>query len=253
MIFCRFTTGNDAHYGIVENHQVFEIEPDPFSKFETIRDPLPVSKVRFLAPVLPSKIVAIGVNYREHGKEMNHEIPQEPKIFLKPASAVLDPEEPICYPSISQRVDYEAELAVVIKQRAKNINEKDAEKYIFGYTCFNDVTARDLQQKDGQWSRAKGFDTFAPLGPWIVSDLDVSNLSIESYLNGELKQSANTRELIFKVPFLISFISQVMTLEPGDVIATGTPPGIGPMQPGDEIVVRIEGIGVLRNYVSSPL
>lgn len=228
-----------------------EITPDPFSKFETDDEPIPFDEIQLLAPVTPKKIVAIGVNYRKHAVEMKHELPKEPLIFLKPSTAVIGPQETIRYPKMSKRVDYEAELAVVIKQKSKNVPMEKVSEYILGYTCFNDVTARDLQKSDGQWSRAKGFDTFAPIGPWIVSDLDASDLLIESYLNGESKQSARTSDMIFNPTQLVSFISQIMTLEPGDVIATGTPSGIGPMQPGDQIDVKIEGIGLLTNMVES--
>lgn len=248
-IFCRFSAGDSPRYGIVENHQVTEISPDPFSDFETMGEQLALSEVRLLPPVLPSKIVAVGINYKEHAQEMRHSIPAEPMLFLKPTSAVIGPNDAILVPPMASRVDFEAELAVVIKKKAKNVSPENAGDFILGYTCFNDVTARDLQKKDGQWSRAKGFDTFAPLGPWIVSDLDVSDLPVESYLNGELKQSARTHDMIFGVPFLISHISKIMTLEPGDVVATGTPSGIGAMQPGDFIDIRIEGIGILRNSI----
>lgn len=254
MIFCRFSTGDagtEAKYGMISEHAVMEISPNPFDPFEVIGEPIPLSQISLLAPTLPSKIVAVGVNYKEHAKEMDHALPEEPKIFLKPPSAVISHEEAIRYPTMAARVDFEGELAVVMKQRAKNIEPENTEKYILGYTCFNDVTARDLQKKDGQWSRAKGFDTFAPMGPWIVSELDVTDLPIESYLNGELKQSGRTRDMIFKVPELVSFISKIMTLQPGDLIATGTPSGIGPMKAGDQIDIRIEGIGVLRNTVAT--
>lgn len=249
MIFCRFNIEGEQKYGIVESHQVQEISPNPFGKFEEVGDSVPLNEIQLLAPVMPSKIVAVGLNYKKHAEEMKENIPENPIIFLKPASSVLNPQETIQYPKMAARVDYEAELAVIIKQRAKDVEPNDTGKYILGYTCFNDVTARDLQKKDGQWSRAKGFDTFSPIGPWIVNDLDVQDLQIESYLNGELKQSSRTSDMIFNVAQLVSFISKVMTLEPGDVIATGTPSGIGPMKQGDQIDVRIEGVGVLRNIV----
>jgi 2-keto-4-pentenoate hydratase/2-oxohepta-3-ene-1,7-dioic acid hydratase in catechol pathway len=193
--------------------------------------------------------VAVGVNYQDHAAEFKKDLPKEPLLFLKPSTAVLGPQEPIHLPSRSRRVDYEAELAVVIRKRTSKIGPEETPDFILGYTCINDVTARDLQKEDGQWTRAKGFDTFAPLGPWIVTDLSPDNLKIESYLNGERRQSASTVQLIFKVPALVSFISQVMTLLPGDVIATGTPAGVGPMKSGDTIEVVIEGIGRLTNPV----
>jgi 2-keto-4-pentenoate hydratase/2-oxohepta-3-ene-1,7-dioic acid hydratase in catechol pathway len=175
-------------------------------------------------------------------------LPEDPIIFIKPPSAAIGPGGEIIYPSSSKHVDYEGELAVVIGKRAKNISSSFASDYILGYTCFNDVTARDLQQKDGQWTRAKSFDTFAPLGPWIA-DIDPSELDIRTRVNGIFKQDSNTSDLIFSVPRLVEFISQIMTLEPGDVIATGTPPGVGPLKSGDVVEIEIEGIGVLRNFV----
>jgi 2-keto-4-pentenoate hydratase/2-oxohepta-3-ene-1,7-dioic acid hydratase in catechol pathway len=193
--------------------------------------------------------VAVGKNYVEHVKEFSGEIPKEPILFLKPASALLPTEGEIVYPTLAQRVDYEAELGVVIKHRTRGIPPEQAGEVILGYTCVNDVTARDLQKRDGQWTRAKSFDTFAPVGPWIVTDLDPNDLKIESFLNGIPKQSGRTSQMIFGINTLISFISSVMTLEPGDLIATGTPAGVGPMQRGDLIEVSIEGIGTLRNRV----
>lgn len=199
----------------------------------------------------PSKIVCAGLNYIDHAKELNMKIPDEPIIFLKPSSSVIFSNEKIKYPRMSKRVDYEAELAVVIGKKCKNVSDKNAKKYILGYACLNDVTSRDLQKKDGQWTRAKSFDTFCPLGPHIVSGINPDNLKIELYLNGELKQSSNTKNLIFKIPELVSFISKIMTLEKYDVIATGTPVGVGPVKIGDKIEVKIEKIGTLTNYVVS--
>lgn len=207
-----------------------------------------VEITRLLAPALPGKIVAVGLNYRDHAGEMGHKLPEEPVLFMKPSTALIGPNDDIIHPAQSTRVDFEAELAVVIGSRCRNVRKEDAHEVIFGYTCFNDVTARDLQARDGQWTRAKSFDTFAPLGPWIETDLeDAGNLSIISRLNGTVRQSSNTGNLIFTVAELIEFISSVMTLEPWDVIATGTPAGIGPMSRGDEVEVEIEGIGVLTN------
>jgi 2-keto-4-pentenoate hydratase/2-oxohepta-3-ene-1,7-dioic acid hydratase in catechol pathway len=180
---------------------------------------------------------------------MQSNLPESPLIFLKPPTAVIGPEDNIIYPPSSKRVDFECELGVVISKKASRVPVKDWEKYVIGYTCLNDVTARDLQSKDGQWTRAKSFDTFAPIGPCIETDLDPSKLAIETWLNGEVKQQGNTADLIFAVPELVSFVSNVMTLLPGDVIATGTPSGIGPMQPGDTVEIRIENIGTLRNHV----
>jgi 2-keto-4-pentenoate hydratase/2-oxohepta-3-ene-1,7-dioic acid hydratase in catechol pathway len=206
---------------------------------------------RFLAPVLPGKIVAVGLNYRDHAKEMGHELPRDPVLFMKPSTAVIGPFDEIRYPAQSSRVDYEAELAVVIGKTCRNVKAAQARDCIMGYTCFNDVTARDLQTRDGQWTRAKSFDTFAPIGPWIVTDIDDPHtLAITARLNGEIKQSSNTSNLIFSVFDLVQFISGVMTLNPGDVIATGTPSGVGPMNAGDEIAIEIQGIGVLRDKVA---
>ncbi len=209
----------------------------------------PLKKVRLLVPCEPTKIVAVGKNYVEHVKEFSGEIPKEPILFLKPTTALLPTEDEIVYPALTQRVDYEAELGVVIKRRIKGISPEKARGVILGYTCVNDVTARDLQKRDGQWTRAKSFDTFAPVGPWIVTDINPNDLKVESFLNGVLRQSGRTSQMIFGINTLISFISSVMTLEPGDLIATGTPAGIGPMQRGDLIEVSIEGIGTLRNRV----
>jgi len=216
---------------------------------ETLNAGSEIEVKRLLAPALPGKIVAVGLNYRDHAREMGIETPKEPILFLKPAGSVVGPGQDIIYPSQSSRVDYEAELGVVILKRCKNVRADQAREVILGYTCFNDVTARDLQVLDGQWTRAKSFDTFCPIGPWIETDLDPGDLLVESYLNGERRQSSRTSQFIFGVDHLVSFISQVMTLEPGDLIITGTPAGIGPMQAGDEVEVRIEGIGSLKNRV----
>ena len=203
-----------------------------------------------MPPCQPSKIVAIGINYRSHATEFKHDLPDSPLMFLKPGTAVIGPEDNIIYPPLSKQVDFEGELGIVISKKAYQIAVCDALKYILGYTCFNDVTARDLQKKDGQWTRAKGFDTFAAIGPWIETELDTSALKLETRLNGEIKQSGTTADLIFPVEQLVSAVSQVMTLLPGDVIASGTPSGVGPMQPGDTVEVQIEGIGTLVNHVS---
>ncbi|MBA7669888.1 putative protein YisK [subsurface metagenome] len=208
-----------------------------------------MSEVRLLSPCLPSKIVALGLNYRSHAEEVKAPLPEAPLIFLKPPTALIGPEDNIVYPPSSTRVDYECELAVVMKKPAWQVSIGEALDYVFGYTCFNDVSARDHQRQDVQWTRAKGFDTFAPVGPCIETELDPGNVHLETYLNGEIKQRGNTSDLIYPVPELISFISQVMTLLPGDIIATGTPSGIGPMFPGDTVEIKIELIGTLRNYV----
>lgn len=210
---------------------------------------LAMEDVELLAPCQPSKIVCVGLNYAEHAKELKMKLPEEPILFLKPPSAVIGPGAEIVVPESSDRVDYEGELGVVIGKRCKGIAADEAQKYILGYTCFNDVTARDLQQKDGQWTRAKSFDTFAPFGPWI-SNIDPADADIKTRVNGNVRQTSNTSDLIFGVPSLIEFISRVMTLEPGDIIATGTPPGVGRLEKGDVVEVEIEGIGVLKNRVA---
>ncbi len=241
---------NEAYYALFETERIKLLKEFPakglcFSGLE-----ITPSEARIIAPCVPSKIIALGLNYRDHARELGLPLPEEPLIFMKPPSAVIGPEEHILLPPESERVDYEAELAVVIGRKARRVKPEEAYDYILGYTCFNDVTARDLQQKDGQWTRAKSFDTFAPFGPWIETELDPSDLRVRSYLNGELKQDSSTRELVFSVPEIVSFVSNIMTLLPGDLIATGTPPGIGPLTAGDVIEVEIEGIGRLKNYVS---
>ena len=204
---------------------------------------------RLLAPVAPGKVVAVGLNYRDHALEMGEELPEEPKLFLKPSTSVIGPGAEIVLPPMSRRVDYEAELAVVIGRPARKVSLSEAAGHILGYTCLNDVTARDLQKIDGQWTRAKSFDTFCPLGPAIETGIDPSDLHIELRVNGHVRQSSTTANLIFKPAELVSFISQVMTLLPGDVIATGTPPGIGSLAAGDMVEVEIERIGILTNRV----
>lgn len=253
MKIVRFRDNGRARYGVVEGSWVVECEGSPFAKaFKKTRRKKPLKSVRLLAPAVPSKIAAVGLNYRDHAQEGGLAIPAEMIIFLKPSTSVINPGGEIIYPDVCKRVDYEAELGIVIGKKCHNVSPERAKEYILGYTCFNDVTARDLQRKDGQWTRGKSFNTFAPLGPWIVTDLDPSALKIEAYLNGQVKQSSNTKNFVWGVEQMVSFISKVMTLLPGDVIATGTPSGIGPMQPGDEIEIRIEGIGSLKNRVVKP-
>lgn len=198
----------------------------------------------------PTKIVLVGLNYRDHARELNMPLPEEPILFLKPPTTLIGPEEQIVYPSQSTQVDYEAELAVIIKDRCKDLEPGEVMAHVEGFTCLNDVTARDIQKKDGQWTRAKSFDTFCPIGPHLVDDIDPNNLTIQSFLNGELKQDSNTCNFIFPVEVLVSFTSHVMTLLPGDIIATGTPGGIGALKRGDVIEIVIEHIGTLRNYVT---
>jgi 2-keto-4-pentenoate hydratase/2-oxohepta-3-ene-1,7-dioic acid hydratase in catechol pathway len=251
MKIVRFSIDNKIKYGVLKNQSIQKMAGKPFGNIKLTDEYYALSKVKLLAPCRPSKIVALGVNYASHGAEFNHDVPKSPLIFIKPPTAVIGPEENIIYPQSSKQVDYEAELGVVIKRTAKRVNKEKAFDYVLGYTCFNDVTARDQQKSDGQWTRAKGYDTFAAMGPWIETDVNPNNLTIEAYLNGTQKQYSNTGNLVFPVDELIHFISNVMTLLPGDVIATGTPSGVGPMQPGDVIEVKIESIGILKNYVIS--
>jgi 2-keto-4-pentenoate hydratase/2-oxohepta-3-ene-1,7-dioic acid hydratase in catechol pathway len=211
---------------------------------------LDLDRLDLLLPVIPGKIVAVGRNYADHAKELGNDTPTEPIIFLKPPSSLLDPEATIVRPPASQRVDFEGELVIVIGKQARNVQKAQWRDFVLGFTCGNDVTARDLQKKDGQWTRGKSFDTFCPLGPCIETDLDPSNLRLSTRVNGQARQQESTALMIFDCAFLVEFVTAVMTLDPGDVILTGTPAGIGPMQSGDVVEVEIEGIGTLRNRVS---
>jgi len=249
MKIVRFSVDSKIRYGILSGKTIQAVEEKPFRYIKPTDHYYRLSEVKLLAPCTPSKIVALGLNYNSHAEEVNAQLPNAPLIFLKPSTALIGPEDNILYPSFSDRVDYEGELAVVIKKPVWRVSKEDAPDYILGYTCFNDVTARDLQSRDGQWTRAKGFDTFAAVGPCIETELDPDNVTLETYLNGELKQQGNTSDLIYSIRELINFISNVMTLLPGDIIATGTPSGIGPMYPGDTVEIKIESIGTLRNYV----
>jgi len=250
MKIIRFAKEGTTRFGVVNENRILEVEGDIFGEYKTTLIEHRPTEIRFLPPCSPTKIVGVGLNYRDHAAEMSKSLPEEPLLCMKPGTAAIGHEDKIIYPKqMSSRVDYEGELAAVIGKKAKCVNEDEAPSYIFGYTCINDVTARDLQAKDVQYTRAKGFDTFAPLGPAIETELDPSDLQISTFLNGERKQHSRTSELIFNIPRLLSFISRVMTLLPGDIIATGTPSGIGPMRGGDRVEVKIEGIGILRNYV----
>lgn len=213
-------------------------------------DIYPLNEVKISAPVSPSKIICVGLNYRDHARELNMEIPDEPVIFIKPPTSVIGHQEDIINPPMSNEVDYEAELAVIISKEGKNVSLDEAPDYIGGYSILNDVTARDLQRKDGQWTRAKSFDTFCPIGPFIETDIDPNKQNISSKLNNEIKQDSNTKNMIFKVEDLVEFISHIMTLNPGDVIATGTPPGVGSMDVGDVLKIEIDKIGILENKLS---
>ena len=236
--------------GIVAGESVREIEGDFFSAWKETARAWPLAAVKLLPPVTPGKIVCLGRNYREHAAELGNEPPAEPLIFLKPPSAVIGPEEPIVLPLISKRVDYEGELAIVIGRTCSQLGpQTDPRHFVLGYTCLNDVTARDLQKADAQWTRAKGFDTFCPLGPVMETQLDLATTTVETFLNGERRQSAPVAEMIFSVDAIIRWIAQVMTLLPGDIISTGTPAGIGSLAPGDVVEVVVSGVGTLRNPV----
>jgi 2-keto-4-pentenoate hydratase/2-oxohepta-3-ene-1,7-dioic acid hydratase in catechol pathway len=248
----RFLDENRIRVGVGEPERIRRYSGTDALTIGNIEEgrPLPMVEARLLAPVVPGKIVAVGRNYAEHAKELGNEAPSEPIIFLKPPSALLAPGGTIVRPKISQRVDFEGELAVVIARRAKNIRRDQWRDVVLGFTCANDVTARDLQKKDVQFTRGKSFDTFLPLGPCIETELDPFALPIRTTVNGEVKQNGNTADMVFGVDFLIEFITAVMTLDPGDVILTGTPAGVGPLVAGDVVEVEIEGIGTLRNDVA---
>jgi 2-keto-4-pentenoate hydratase/2-oxohepta-3-ene-1,7-dioic acid hydratase in catechol pathway len=247
-------TSGQASYGVVEGETVYAASGDPFAsgltKGSAVGSP---SEVDLLVPVTPGKIVCVGLNYAAHVTENdpNRQVPTEPVLFMKPTSALIPGGAAVVIANPDNRTDYEAELVIVIGREASRVSESSAADYVLGYTCGNDVSDRNLQQKDGQWVRAKGFDTYCPLGPWIETDLDVTDVKVESRLNGEVRQSQRTSSMIFKPNFLISFISQVMTLYPGDVIMTGTPEGVGAMKAGDTIEVEVGGIGVLKNPVTA--
>jgi len=253
----RFTSGDRPKYGILDGDSVRSLHTSPFARSRSTNyQPdfdggiYRLDETKFLAPCIPSKLICLGVNYRSHAIETGLAIPAVPLIFLKPPTAVIGPEDKIVLPRLEKRrVDYEAELGVVIGRRTKEITRERARECVLGYTCFNDVSERYAQKSDGQWTRCKGYDTFAPIGPWIETEVDPDDLKVESYLNGEVRQSARTSDLIFGIAELVSFISGIMTLLPGDVIATGTPSGIGKMHPGDVIEIKIEKIGTLKNYV----
>ena len=246
--------GSDPHFGVMEDEKTIRaIASDPlyagiFKEDETFL----LEDVRLLAPVIPrSKVVCVGKNYADHAAEMGGEVPEEPIIFIKPNTSVIGPNDVIQWPSSSERIDHEAELAVVISKICKEVPREKVKDVIFGYTVANDVTARDLQKKDGQWSRAKGFDTFCPIGPWIDTEFVPGSQLVTATVDGELKQSAPMSDMVFDVPFIIEFVTKVMTLLPGDVILTGTPSGIGPMNAGGEVEVAVEGLGSLKNKVSN--
>lgn len=244
----RVRNGASPRSVVEREGRFFWLDGDVFGSYragaEVAKDGL-----QFVAPVAPTKIVAIGLNYKDHAAEMNKPLPVEPLMFIKPSTAVIGPDDPIRLPPGVGEIHYESELAVVIRRTASRVKAAEAGDYVLGLTCLNDVTARELQRKDVQYTRAKGFDTFAPMGPCIAVGLDASALGIEGWVNSERKQSSNTNQLIFPVERLVEFVSNVMTLNPGDVITTGTPSGVGPLKAGDRVMVKIEGIGSLSNPV----
>ena len=263
MRIARFTTGDDPRFGIVtgdiddfgipdEGSAITALVGDPlYVGLQPTEESVLLADARLLSPVLPrSKVVGIGRNYAAHAAEMGSDLPEEPLMFIKPNTSVVGPGDPIFYPRQSENVHFEGELAVVISRICRDVPKEKAADVIHGYTVGNDVTARDLQRKDGQFTRAKGFDSFCPLGPWVETELDVSDLRVQTFLNGEVQQDGRTSDLIFDVPTLVAYVTSVMTLLPGDVILTGTPEGVGPMNPGDEVEVSIQGIGNLTNKVA---
>ncbi len=252
MRLIRYRAGGDSpRFGWILEDKVGPIEGSLFDEFRRLEASLPLEQIRLLPPVEPSKIICIGRNYVAHAKEHDAEVPDLPLIFLKPPSSVIGTGESIILPPQSQRVEHEAELGVVIGKRGRWIQPADAIEYVLGYTIANDVTARDLQRRDGQWTRGKGFDTFCPLGPWIETEFDPADAMVTCHVNGEMRQMASTRDMVFNVRQLIAFCSSIMTLEPGDVLLTGTPAGVGPLLPGDVVEVTIEGIGKLSNPVKA--
>ena len=262
MKYCRFTYKGVPRYGVVESSKGVEhithllaASPAQSGNLQSTRkeplDPIPFSEAELLAPVEPSKIVCVGRNYRAHAAELDNEIPKEPLLFFKPPSSLLDPGRDIHRPQISERVDYEGELGVIIARRCYKLSaNEDVRPYILGYTAINDISARDLQQKDSQWARAKGFDTFCPVGPLVTDEIDPwRGVKIETRLNGQLRQQGNTQDFVFPLDVVIRYISNVMTLLPGDLLCTGTPEGVAPIVAGDVVEVFVEGVGTLRNPV----
>jgi 2-keto-4-pentenoate hydratase/2-oxohepta-3-ene-1,7-dioic acid hydratase in catechol pathway len=254
MRLIRFSTANEPpQFGWVNKDMVGRIVGSPFGEYQRSEANIPLGSVQLLAPVQPSKIICVGRNYAEHAKETKSEIPTTPLLFLKPPSAVIAPQQTITLPPQSQQVEHEAELVVVIGKRGRWISPEEASKHILGFTIGNDVTARDLQNKDLQWTRSKGFDTFCPLGPWIETEFKPVDVMITCHVNGELRQMASTHDMVFHIEQLVAFASSIMTLEPGDILMTGTPAGVSPLHPGDIVEITIEGIGKLSNPVATEI
>ncbi len=250
MKIVHYAIGRSTEYGICDGELVRSLAGTPYSRLRTTGRCRQLSDLRLLPPCSPSKVVAVGLNYHSHARELKMPFPEEPLLFLKPSTAVIGPEDNIIYPESSQRVDYEGELGVVIKKPAWQVAPAEAMGYILGYTCFNDVTARDLQIQDDQWSRAKGFDTFCPIGSVsTVSPRDFPDVTLVTRVNGEERQRAQASEMVFSIPKLIAYITRIMTLEPGDIVSPGTPEGVGSLSAGDEVEVELEGLDILRNPV----
>jgi 2-keto-4-pentenoate hydratase/2-oxohepta-3-ene-1,7-dioic acid hydratase in catechol pathway len=259
MKFCRFQVLDEGHvsspplYGLLSDGEIQEITGQPWQTWSAGSRKWNADKVRLVAPVEPSKIVCIGRNYAAHAAELGNEIPKEPLLFLKPPSSLVGPDEPVVLTPYSQRVEHEGELALVMGRKCSHLkDDEDALSYLIGYTCVNDVTARDIQKSDVQFTRGKGFDTFCPIGPWIETELDPANVLVELRVNGAVRQSGHTNLMLYPCAYLVRWISRMMTLFPGDVIATGTPAGVGPLVAGDVVEVSVEGVGVLRNPVHAP-
>lgn len=250
MKIARVKAGDDITYGVADAEGLLVYRGTPFVAWEPTETVIPWDRAQLLAPVIPTKVVCVGRNYVDHADERNEIVPEEPLIFLKPTTSVIGPDAPVVYPAISHEVHHEAELAAVISRVAKNVSAEDVSRYVLGYTAANDISARDLQAKDGQWARAKGFDTFCPLGPMIETELDpLERLAVICRVNGEVRQAGFTSDMVFGVAEIIEHITAVMTLLPGDVVLTGTPAGVGPIEPGDVVEVEIDGIGTLSNPV----
>lgn len=252
MRIVRYQQKDEApQYGWLLDDKVGEIDGDIFGRYRRRDANTPRAEVKLLAPSQPSKIVCVGRNYVDHAKELGNEVPKVPLLFLKPPSSIISSGEAIVLPPQSAQVEHEAELVAVVGKRGRHITTEDAKNYILGYTVGNDVTARDLQKTDGQWTRAKGFDTFCAFGPWIDTDFDPSDAVVTCRINGQMRQMASTRDMVFSVATLVAYISSVMTLEPGDLIFTGTPAGVGPLKPGDRVDVEIDGLGAISNPVKA--
>ena len=249
MRYVRFESADGPRWGVVKGEEVLTLSKPPYGELDYDGGKLPLGQCKLLAPCEPTKIVCVGKNYVEHAREMGAEPPGFPVLFLKGPNTLNRPEGAVCAPKFVERLDYEGELAVVIRRRAKDVKAKDFSEYVLGYTCLNDVTARDIQGHDGQWTRGKSMDGFCPIGPWVSDEVDSAGLKLTTRLNGKMVQQGDTADFITPIPQLLEFITAAMTLEPGDVVATGTPAGVGPMIPGDQVEVEIEGIGVLKNQV----